>query len=177
MSLGLESLVSGAATEDQANLAATLLAQARQSLDEVRRMARDLRPAPLDELGLAEALRQHGRMAARMSGGRPDVQILVPDQLPELPAAVEVAAFRIAQEAIANTTRHARASECTVEVSVNGALVVSVRDNGCGAPPTGGGTGLRSMRDRADQLGGACTVTFQRGHGTTVRAELPLGPA
>ena len=174
MALGLESLQRGAVDNEQARLAGDVLAQTRQSLDEVRRMARDLRPAPLDELGLAEALRHHARMARRMSGGQPDVQVIVDGDLPDLPAAVEVAAYRITQEAVANTTRHAGATRCWVELSANGSLMLSVRDDGSGICPDRAGTGLRSMRERADELGGICTVTFAPGVGTTVRAELPL---
>lgn len=174
MALGLQSMQRSASSDEQAALAGDLLAQARQSLDEVRRMARDLRPAPLDELGLAEALRHHAQMARRMSGGRPDVHVVIHGELPELPAAVEVAAYRITQEAVENSTRHAHAATCWVELSVNGSLVVSVRDDGAGIAPRQYGAGLRSMRERADELGGSCTVAFRPGIGTTVLAQLPL---
>jgi len=175
MSLGLQSLARGVADEDQARLAAELLAQSRQGLEEVRRMARDLRPAALDELGLAEALRQHAQSVRRMSGGSLDVEVTVAGDLLELPAAVEVAAYRISQEAVANTTRHASATRCLVDLAVNGALVLSILDDGCGVAPTTAGTGLRSMRERADELGGSCTVTFRPGVGTEVRASIPIG--
>ena len=100
--------------------------------------------------------------------------MIVDGDLPDLPAAVEVAAYRITQEAVANTTRHAGATRCWVELSANGSLMLSVRDDGSGICPDRAGTGLRSMRERADELGGTCTVTFTPGVGTTVRAELPL---
>lgn len=174
MALGLQSLERGAVGTDQAQLASELLAQARGGLDEVRRLSRDLRPAALDELGLAEALRQHAQTVRRMSGGSLDVEVALEGDLPELPAAVEVAAYRISQEAVSNATRHAGASVCVVDISVDGALVIAVRDDGCGSAPSAPGTGLRSMRERADELGGSCTVTFRPGSGTEVRARLPL---
>jgi two-component system, NarL family, sensor kinase len=177
MSLGLQSLERGATDEDQARLAADLLAQSRRSLDEVRRMARDLRPAALDELGLADALRQHAQTVRRLSGGALDVDVVVAGDLHELPAAVEVAAYRISQEALSNTTRHAGATRCVIDVSVNGFLLLSITDDGVGIAPVATGTGLRSMRDRADELGGACTVTFRPGVGTEVLARLPVGVA
>lgn len=174
ITLGLESLQRTAPGDATANLAAELERQSRLALDEVRRLARDLRPAPLDELGLEGALRHHAAVVARLSGGRPDVRVVVTGPIPDLPAAVEVAAYRITQEAVSNSTRHAGASRCVVELSADGALVLSVRDDGTGARPSRTGTGLRSMRDRADELGGACTVAFEPGVGTVVRAELPI---
>ena len=175
MSLGRQSLERGATDEEQARLAAELLAQSRQSLDEVRRMARDLRPAALDELGLADALRQHAQTMRRMSGGALDVEVTVAGDLPELPAAVEVAAYRISQEALSNTTRHADATRCVIDLAVNGWLVLTIADDGTGVAPPSPGTGLRSMRARADELGGTCTVTFRPGVGTEVLAQLPVG--
>ena len=174
MSLGLQSLARGATDDEQARLAADLLAQSRRGLEEVRRMARDLRPAALDELGLAESLRQHAQTVRRMSGGALDVEVILASELPELPAAVEVAAYRISQEALSNTTRHADATRCVIDLSVNGSLVVSIADDGSGVAPLVSGTGLRSMRERADELGGVCTVTFRPGIGTEVLAQLPL---
>jgi two-component system, NarL family, sensor kinase len=177
MSLGLQSLERGATDEGQARLAADLLGQSRRGLEEVRRMARDLRPAALDELGLADALRQHAQTVRRMSGGELDVEVTVAGDLPDLPAAVEVAAYRISQEALSNTTRHADASRCVIDLSVNGCLVLSIADDGTGVAPTSTGTGLRSMHERADELGGSCTVTFRPGVGTEVLAQLPVGVA
>ena len=175
MSLGLQSLERGATDEDQARLAADLLAQSRQSLEEVRRMARDLRPAALDELGLADALRQHAQTVRRMSAGALDVVVTIAGDLPEPPAAVEVAAYRISQEALSNATRHSGATRCALDLSVNGSLVLSIADDGSGAAPDSAGTGLRSMRERADEVGGICTVTFRPGVGTEVLALLPVG--
>jgi signal transduction histidine kinase len=174
ITLGLESLKRGAADPAQASLVTDLVAQSRVALDSVRRLARDLRPPPLDELGLQGALVHHAALVARMAGGRPDVRVVVTGVLPALPAAVEVAAYRIAQEAVSNTARHADASSCVVELSADHSLVLSVSDDGSGAVPVERGTGLRSMHERADEVGGSCTVSFRPGAGTVVRAELPL---
>jgi len=174
MSLGLQSLQRGATTDEQARLAGHLLDQARTSLDEVRALARDLRPAALDELGLVAAVQQHSQATMRMTGGNPDIQVIVPGDLPELPAAVEVAAYRIIQEGLTNAVRHAQAGTCRVELSANGSLLVRVDDDGSGVTPSQAGAGLRSMRERAEELGGRCTVTFAPGAGTSVCAVLPL---
>ena len=105
--------------------------------------------------------------------------------LPLLPSAVEVAAYRIVLEAVTNVARHAGASHCTVAVTVaDGSLCLAVTDNGRGMAHTGQvpgdrsqGLGLRSMAERATELGGECTVGAARDGGTRVAATIPLGPA
>jgi signal transduction histidine kinase len=174
MSLGLQSLQRSATSDDQRALATELLEQARTSLAEVRVLARDLRPAALDELGLVAAVRQHAQATGRLSRGHPHVDVTIEDALPDLPAAVEVAAYRIVQEAITNVVRHADAGLCHVRIAANGSLLVRVEDNGTGVTPSAAGAGLRSMSERAEELGGACTVTFTPGRGTSVLAVLPL---
>ena len=101
------------------------------------------------------------------------------DELPSLPAAVESAAYRIALEALTNVVRHSHAAHCRLEVRIDGALHLSITDNGVGlhAPHGGHGVGLTSMRVRAEELGGTCTVTSPAGRGTAVAAILPIGPA
>jgi signal transduction histidine kinase len=141
------------------------------AVSDVRRIVEGLRPAPLDELGLAEALEQ-----LTMRGSydlRVDIDVR---PLPPLPAAVEVAVFRIVEEALLNAGRHARAEQVAVAVDAQGGFVhVEVRDDGVGtvsARP--GGVGLSSMRERAEELGGQFTICGRPGSGTTVRLELPL---
>jgi signal transduction histidine kinase len=93
-----------------------------------------------------------------------------------LPAAVEVAAYRIATEAMTNTARHANATSCTISCTLDeatGILHLEVEDDGTGAPPERTGTGLVSMHDRAEELGGSCVVVFREGSGTHVVADLP----
>jgi two-component system NarL family sensor kinase len=91
------------------------------------------------------------------------------------PAAVEVAAYRIATEALTNVVRHARARSCEVRLSLDGGLVVEVSDDGIGVPSDRRpGVGLHSMRERAEELGGECTVGAFGTGGTRVLARLPL---
>jgi two-component system NarL family sensor kinase len=95
--------------------------------------------------------------------------------MPHLPAAVEVAAYRIAQEALTNLVRHAHARHCTVRLAMNGGLELEVIDDGKGLPARHAvGVGLASMRERAAELGGTCTVRRGPDGGTIVRAELPV---
>lgn len=150
-----------------------LAAQARDGLGQVRAIVRDLRPAALADLGLDAALAQQ---VEALRGGGLDARLDVPSPLGELPAAVEVAAYRIAREAVGNVVRHARASTCTVRlVREPGALRVVVTDDGRGvrrgAPR---GVGLESMAARADELGGTFAVAPGDAGGTRVEARLPL---
>jgi signal transduction histidine kinase len=145
----------------------------QDAITEVRRISADLRPAALDELGLEGAIRRHATSIT--DAGGPRVRITTePNPLPLLPASVEVAAYRIAGEAITNAVRHAHATELTVQMVSGDDLRVEIRDNGVG--PAGGtdGTGVRSMRARARELGGWLSVTGDSGPGTTVIAVLPL---
>ncbi|WP_156036401.1 sensor histidine kinase [Blastococcus sp. URHD0036] len=148
---------------------------ARTALADVRRLVDGLRPPALDHLGLAAAL--DAALTGRPRSGTP-VVLEVPEPLGTLPAAVEVAAYRIAVEAVTNVDRHAAAATARVRlVAGGGRLTVEVADDGrgCDSGPTSG-VGLASMRERAAELGGRCTVTRRTGGGTVVRAELPLVP-
>jgi signal transduction histidine kinase len=101
---------------------------------------------------------------------------VVAGELPPLRAAVEVAAYRIATEAVSNAVRHAGASSCTVSLALSGEdLLVQISDDGRGVPADAvPGVGSTSMRERAAELGGTLDVTSSAGAGTTVRARLPL---
>ncbi|SHG38147.1 sensor histidine kinase [Geodermatophilus nigrescens] len=153
-----------------------LLRQARDdvaaALADVRRLVHDLRPPALDDLGLAGAVRQQ---AQRLLPAEVAVTVDAGD-LAELPAAVEVAAYRIVSEALANVARHAAASRAAVRLArVGGDLVVTVTDDGAGiAPDRAAGVGLVALRERAAELGGTCTVDCPAGGGTEVRAVLPV---
>jgi len=155
----------------------------RRTVAAVRRAVDDLRPPALDELGLVEALREHVAayrlpVPAGASGGEADdARVTVTgSELPTLRAAVEVAAYRIATEAVANAVRHAGASACTVSLGLSGDdLLVEIVDDGRGvAPDAVPGVGSTSMRERAAELGGTLDVTTAPGAGTTVRARIPL---
>ena len=149
-----------------------LQAEARGALTDIRRLVYGLRPPALDELGLVGAIRQH---ADRLVGAIPSIEIDTPAEIPDLPAAVEVAAYRIAVEGLENVTHHSGARQCRVRLQLDGALVVEVEDDGRGiALGTVSGVGLTSMRERALELGGRCEIGPRPGGGTRVRAWLPL---
>ena len=103
------------------------------------------------------------------------VSVHAPDKLPPLSAAVEVASYRIVQEALANVTHHAGATHCVVRLTVTGELRIEVSDDGTGIPKDHqSGVGLHSMRERAEELGGTCIVGRSASGGTRVLARLPL---
>ncbi|MEU7869195.1 histidine kinase [Dactylosporangium sp. NPDC049140] len=148
-----------------------LTEQVQLAVGEVRRLVYGLRPPALDELGLVGALREQGL-------GLGDFDVAGPPGALALPAAVEVAAYRIALEAMTNVARHAGAGRASVRITLDGALTVEVADEGVGLPDGyRAGVGIASMRERAAELGGDCTVTAAGPHGTVVRACLPLEPS
>jgi two-component system NarL family sensor kinase len=141
---------------------------------DVRRVVYALRPPALDQLGLIGALRQQ---AATLGAGDPQLRIDLdaPDPMPPLPAAVEVAAFRIAQEALTNISRHAFAHRASVAITVGDALALTIRDDGRGLPENHlNGVGLTSMRERATELGGSLAITRPAEGGTLLAVRLPL---
>ncbi len=148
----------------------------RGLVGDVRRIVHDLRPPALDELGLAGALEDLALETEETAQGGPAVRVRVPEPLPELRAAVEVAAYRIAQEALANALRHAQARTIEIVARIErGGLLLRVRDDGRGLPePLVEGVGSGSMRERAVELGGVLRRTSASGAGTTVEAVLPL---
>jgi len=148
--------------------------ETRECVDELREVIADLRPATLDDAGLVGALTQRAEQLEAQSGGRLRLTVTGGIAGRPLPPAVEVAAYRIGAEALTNLARHSGASAGRVELTCGGPLRLLVCDNGSGATPAALGTGLASMRRRAEELGGTCTVTFRPGEGTTVLAELPL---
>jgi signal transduction histidine kinase len=146
----------------------------RSAIADIRRLVYDLRPPALDDLGLVEALH---RLAERYGseGGKPRVLVEAPEDLPNLPAAVEVAVYRITQEALTNVARHARAQGCVVRLTVNEDVVLEIVDDGVGIPAQrGAGVGLSSMQERASELGGSCIVQSVPKGGTQVLVRLSL---
>jgi two-component system NarL family sensor kinase len=147
---------------------------ARAALADVRRVVEDLRPPVLDELGLVDALRQRAEVLSRRADGAVvRVSLDVPDDVPTLPAAVEVAAYRIATEALTNIARHSRAESAVVRLRYAEGLEVSVTDDGPSSEPWSPGTGLHAMRERAAELGGAFSAGPSPAGGR-VRASFPL---
>lgn len=164
-------------------LLARLRGEVQESIADIRRIAYDLRPPTLDELGLVAAVREQ---AARLGGGSAAtgetglrVAVEAPAELPPLPAAVEVAAYRIALEALTNVSRHARASNCSVRITVNGDLELEVGDDGAGINGRpADGLGLVSMRERVEELGGSLSLRpGHEGRGTVLTVRLPVDRA
>jgi signal transduction histidine kinase len=147
--------------------------QSKAAVADIRRLVYALRPPALDDLGLVGALRDH---ADRYHHADLKITIDAPESLSELPAAVEVAAFRIVQEAITNVVRHAQASMCQASLTLEqSALVVEVCDDGVGFPSDHEpGVGLTSMRERTEESGGALSIESTPITGTRITARLPL---
>ena len=142
-------------------------------LADVRRLVHDLRPPALDEVGLLGALEQQ---AERFRCDALAVEVFADGALDGLPAAVEVAAYRIVSEALANVARHAQASRVGVRLTpADGSLSVAVEDDGVGIDPDApAGVGLVSLHERAGELGGRVSVGCPDGGGTVITAHLPL---
>jgi len=168
---------------------ARLEQRTEETLAEMRRLIYGLRPPALDDLGLIPSIRQQAQSQGMVdlsvgtntdeSWGNTQVfSMEAAKELPPLPAAVEVACYRIAQEALTNVARHARAKSCRVRISVNqGAdmLEVEITDDGVGiSEDRVAGVGLSSMRERAEELGGTLVVKPGPEGGTRVLARLPL---
>ncbi len=140
----------------------------------LRRLIRGLRPPVLDDLGLLPALRQLVSEVQERTGVTVELNAVGPEVRPA--PEIELAAYRIAQEALSNVARHARATRVTVELAVEDQLVLTVADDGRGFAPgrRTAGFGLAGMRERATLAGGAVTVRSQVGRGTSVTLALPV---
>jgi signal transduction histidine kinase len=161
-------------------LLAELEADIENALADVRRVAYNLRPPALDQMGLVRAIQAFARECERgaAQGQPPKITVDAPSRLPPLPAAVEVAAYHIAREGLANVLHHAQAGRCTVRLALSdrpAALRLTVSDDGRGpAGRTPTGVGLTAMRERAEELGGTFTIQPAAGRGTVITASLPL---
>ncbi len=146
------------------------ITDASEAVADIRRLVHDLRPPALDDLGLARAVDQQ---AERFRGG---LAIEVDARVPrDLPAAAEVAAYRIVSEALTNIAKHAQASRAWIRLDQTGdTLVAEVADDGIGIPADAvPGIGLASGRERALELGGSLDIVPRDGGGTVLRAVLP----
>jgi signal transduction histidine kinase len=178
-------LADGAAQRDFQR-ADAVLAELEQdiaaTLADIHQLVYDLRPPTLDELGPVAAIRESAARYAPAPASDPEarrVRVEAPERLPVMPAAVEVAAFRIVQEALNNVVRHARARTCLIRLRIEDGLRVEIVDDGVGLPatrdPERAGVGLASLRERAAELGGTCAIESASGGGTRVMAHLPWG--
>ncbi|MDI5981074.1 sensor histidine kinase [Amycolatopsis magusensis] len=149
-----------------------------RAMSEIRRIVDELPPPELAGLGLPGALR---KLAARLDNA--GARVTVEAQPLDLAATTELAAYRIAAEGVTNVLRHSGAHHVEISLTADEhRLVLTVADDGEGPPPAGWwghGTGLRSMRQRAEDVGGSCVILFRPdgAPGTVVRAELPRNPA
>jgi len=147
--------------------------QIKLTITDIRRLVYALRPPVLDELGLVSAISEHIGRYNQPNGL--EVLINAPDRLPLLPAAVEVAAYHIALEAVTNVARHAQARNCRIRLSLESGLCLEITDDGDGLPADfHAGVGLTSMRERAAELGGEFKIESRPAHGTRVWVRLPL---
>lgn len=147
----------------------------RDSLDEVRRISRELRPEALDDLGLVSGLLA---LCSRVeTQGGPTVRPMLQKGLPPLSSEVELVIYRVAQESLTNAMRHASAREASVELEADAeAVVLTVTDDGVGMPPelAGDTTGLAGMRERAFLVGGRLSIASGPGEGTEVQLTVPI---
>lgn len=143
----------------------------RNTTAEIRQLVYDLRPPMLDELGLIGAMRNSEFQSSDVRR-----EVYAPDPMPQLPAAVEVAVYRIASEALHNVIKHAQATACEVRIDVDGGcLTLKVIDNGKGfSGDIQAGVGLSSMKERADELGGSLVIRSNEPSGTCVVARIPI---
>jgi len=152
--------------------------QVKTMIAEIRQLVYALRPPALDELGLVSAIREHAEHYNESNGLY--ISMEAPEHLPPLPAAVEVAAYRIVLEALTNVARHAHARTCHIHLELREAqeLYLEVTDDGNGLPNDHhAGVGLTSMRERALELGGECRIEPGPVQGIRVVARLPLPPS
>jgi signal transduction histidine kinase len=151
-------------------LLADIAERTETAVTDIRRLVYSLRPPALDDLGLSAALEELGYQADV------PVNLTLPNPMPPLSAAVEVAVYRITQEALTNIARHSGAHSALVTLRTGAStLSLSISDDGAGLPADiHGGVGLRSMRERVSELGGAIAVDSATDLGTTIRVELPL---
>ena len=142
------------------------------ALADIRRIAYNLRPPALDELGLLPALKEY--LDAYNISSSLHFDFDAPEHLPPLSDALEGAIYRIVVEAITNVKRHANAQHCRVRLSLDESLCLEITDDGRGLQPgVRYGVGLIAMQERAAELGGTCQVEARSGRGTRVTAQLP----
>lgn len=150
----------------------------KSTVEGLRRIIEDLRPSMLESLGLREAVRSWAKEYAERSGI--PLTIDIPDEIPQLPAGSPIGLFRIAQEALANSVRHAKASAIRLSMRVEkDRVILAVADDGVGIAPRSSGTGrpqhgLLAMREQAIAMGGVATIgDGPGGRGCEVKVSVP----
>ena len=176
LTLGLDTACAMAAgRRELEELLGRLKAETQRAVTDIRRIVYGLRPPVLDELGLAGALREEVTRLERQAPGLPIALHLPGQGLAGLPAAVEVAAYRIVTEAVTNVLRHARAHRCEVWIRPGQDLRLEVCDDGVGMPEGWrAGVGITAMRERVAELGGQLAIGPGGPRGTRITARLPI---
>ncbi len=188
LKLQLEALVRSAESEPGSALRERLgetLGLANDLMGHVRELTQQFRPRILDDLGLGPALEWHARLFERQTGIRATVDVSLPTQ--RLPAEIEIAVFRIVQEALTNIARHAGCPAAAVSVTHNpepvpgGRLLVEIADRGRGFDvdavlASRHSIGLTSLSERVGLVGGSVEIYSRVNHGTRIQAEFPLNP-
>jgi signal transduction histidine kinase len=175
LTLGLDTAKARSASQPELQeLLGKLKAETQRAVADVRRIVYGLRPPALDEFGLVGSLREE---VGRLQYEAPSLTVSLDapaEGLADLPAAVEVACYRIVTEALTNVTRHAHATHCSVRLRLNHGLDVNICDDGVGLPEGWrAGVGIASMRERVTELGGDLVIEPSLPHGTRINAHLP----
>ena len=161
------------APDDLRDELAEALETTRTSLDDVRRIARQLRPEALDDLGLVPALNALAASFAERTGLQ--IRRRLPDTVPPISADAELAIFRVAQESLTNAARHAETTRVDLTVdATKDRIVLRVRDHGHGTIEAHDGSGIRGMRERALLIGADLALASARGGGTEVTLTVPV---
>ena len=173
--MGLDTARARSASQPELQeLLGKLKAETQRAVADVRRIVYGLRPPTLDEFGLVGSLREE---VGRLQYEAPSLTVSLDasaDDLADLPAAVEVACYRIVTEALTNVTRHAHATQCSVRLRLNHGLDMKICDDGVGLPEGWrAGVGIASMRERVTELGGDLVIEPNLPHGTRINAHLP----
>jgi two-component system NarL family sensor kinase len=175
LTLGLDTARARSAGQPElTELLGKLKTETQRAVADVRRIVYGLRPPTLDEFGLVGSLREE---VGRLQYEAPALTVTLDapgDGLTDLPAAAEVACYRIVTEALTNVTKHAHATKCSVRIRLDQDLDVEVRDDGVGLPQGWrSGVGIASMRERVTELGGDLLIEPVFPHGTRIYARLP----
>jgi signal transduction histidine kinase len=177
LTLGLDTArVMAAGQHELDDLLTRLKRETQHAVSDIRRIVYGLRPPALDQVGLAGALREEITRLQHQAPGL-SVSLQMPENdLDALPAAAEVAAYRVVTEAVTNVLRHSGAHCCIVCITLNSeGLCLEVSDDGTGMPEGWrAGVGITAMRERAAELGGALTIEPRIPHGTQIAVRLPL---
>ena len=178
----LKLLQASRSVEDLGSHCEELMGLAASATESIRRMAAQLRPTALDDLGLVAALQWYAERFARREKLQVDLRVSGP--VGRLDPEIELAAYRIVQEALRNVAKHSHASRAMVLIELSGGkLRATIRDDGLGFDPpslrrvANGGMGILGMSERAALVGGTIEICSHPGSGTAVQLEIPLQPA